>query len=921
MPAVFSIASNNIAPSTQKLPDTNPDEFTDVALDYNGLSTPLYLPNGNQAAIPLEYSPTSSSTSSRSSSARSSTNSGSEDFDVFFDNVPSPVSKPYDYSSVANSVTAHQLRKLSSRRSSTNTILSTSTVVSSDEETDAPVLDSDPFAQNSRPIPSSAQAVVPPQEHAFTSNKLNGYLINSLKSNTSLSLLNPNRASVNSRASVQSYNEPALFDNSALKPSARRNSSPAVSSTINNPSKQHNNTPLISSSFSTTCLAQNNSRLSLDTTSHLDRFPAPYSPTIAKRLHRYNKPFSSSGSVLPQPSHTPRIARPSLPKSASSIVLSESANESDAFAPLPSSKENLQRALSRSGIYQQNPPAINKRPSTASLVSQNSSSSRSAPSISLAPGLTAQQRLRLCRSRSSNRLSNKQLELQFEAEDLDDDIPNDSLVWNVPLSPALYAKTLQARFADKAQQPKKQQTNPGRKRKNSKSTYPSSNDPSGSQNNSLASINESTPTLCFSNVGLESLSEDARDLTVAYQQLPTATTFDRDINLVNESAKLKLPPKNRNSHFSNGGLPVSKEKEAVLSRTRPSWLPPKSPKEERRHVHEYQQMMARASQLERKATRSKEQKRVSRQDQRFKDEKIWKSHILPNFEKITADPSTRDLWWRGIPPKYRSIVWKARAGNKLGITKTTFARALSCAKSIVNSPQPRLQFLRNDCGLSPEQVTKLKSQFVEIESDIARTYPNLKMFAKIGPMHDSLVDVLQAFAVYRPDIGYQNGLNHIAATLLLYLNTLDAFIALCNMLSRSLCQAMYIRNERELTTYYQPFLKVLRSKMPSLYIHFKSIRLAPSVYLGPILRPLFACYSVNVITRIWDVMFLEGDEFLLHAAVGFLSQHEHKLYGKSAKQVAEILQNAETCNDEVRALDGLDDGDVFMDTIKNIFQS
>jgi len=41
-------------------------------------------------------------------------------------------------------------------------------------------------------------------------------------------------------------------------------------------------------------------------------------------------------------------------------------------------------------------------------------------------------------------------------------------------------------------------------------------------------------------------------------------------------------------------LPISKEKEAVLSQTRPSWLPPKKKAEERRHLAEYQKMVQQA---------------------------------------------------------------------------------------------------------------------------------------------------------------------------------------------------------------------------------------------------------------------------------------------------------------------------------------
>lgn len=43
-------------------------------------------------------------------------------------------------------------------------------------------------------------------------------------------------------------------------------------------------------------------------------------------------------------------------------------------------------------------------------------------------------------------------------------------------------------------------------------------------------------------------------------------------------------------------LPMSKEKEAVLSQTRPSWLPPKNKAEEKRHLAEYQKMVEQAKQ-------------------------------------------------------------------------------------------------------------------------------------------------------------------------------------------------------------------------------------------------------------------------------------------------------------------------------------
>lgn len=53
---------------------------------------------------------------------------------------------------------------------------------------------------------------------------------------------------------------------------------------------------------------------------------------------------------------------------------------------------------------------------------------------------------------------------------------------------------------------------------------------------------------------------------------------------------IELPPLQK-SNIMIDPLPISKEKEKVLTRTRPSWLPPKDQKEEKKHLKEYKKMM------------------------------------------------------------------------------------------------------------------------------------------------------------------------------------------------------------------------------------------------------------------------------------------------------------------------------------------
>lgn len=105
---------------------------------------------------------------------------------------------------------------------------------------------------------------------------------------------------------------------------------------------------------------------------------------------------------------------------------------------------------------------------------------------------------------------------------------------------------------------------------------------------------------------LSDLSEEAQVLTEVLEFHAEDEERRREDNIQNgiasreaslENSKrssggmIELPPLQK-SNIMIDPLPISKEKEKVLSRTRPSWLPPKDQKEEKKHLKEYKKMMA-----------------------------------------------------------------------------------------------------------------------------------------------------------------------------------------------------------------------------------------------------------------------------------------------------------------------------------------
>ena len=214
------------------------------------------------------------------------------------------------------------------------------------------------------------------------------------------------------------------------------------------------------------------------------------------------------------------------------------------------------------------------------------------------------------------------------------------------------------------------------------------------------------------------------------------------------SAIAELPPLRRTDIMIDP-LPISKEKEAVLSRTRPSWLPPKNPAEEKRHLKEYQRMMALSLETERKKEEDKRVKSTCRDDTASSLLRIWEEHVLPNWENTTRQKRTRELWWRGIAPRSRGAVWIKAIKNELGLSESSYTAALRRAQALEKT-------IERGSQLSADEERK-KSWLNKIEEDTKTTFPELKIFQPGGPLHGSLVDLLKAYAMYRSDVGYVNG--------------------------------------------------------------------------------------------------------------------------------------------------------------------
>jgi hypothetical protein len=213
--------------------------------------------------------------------------------------------------------------------------------------------------------------------------------------------------------------------------------------------------------------------------------------------------------------------------------------------------------------------------------------------------------------RSSWQPSRKTIkELEDEYHDSDEDLPDDAYLYNVPVSP----RPPQERSVSVSPERKSPdgprllhtQSLPAPPPLQLSSSLPRNRPPrTSSLGPNSTRTNFRDARVKSWTAAMSALSDEAKILTEALEAYADATErkYEENVQRGVVSARpslekssssrtlIELPPLNKGNVMIDP-LPISKEKEKVLTRTRPSWLPPKDQREERRHLKEYQKMMA-----------------------------------------------------------------------------------------------------------------------------------------------------------------------------------------------------------------------------------------------------------------------------------------------------------------------------------------
>ena len=215
----------------------------------------------------------------------------------------------------------------------------------------------------------------------------------------------------------------------------------------------------------------------------------------------------------------------------------------------------------------------------------------------------------------------------------------------------------------------------------------------------------------------------------------------------------------------------------------------------------------------------------------------------------------RRLVLDGIPVAYRAKLWAECSGASL-------LRVPGYYDDLVSNGED-----------SPAIVA-------QIQMDITRTLTDNIFFRK-GPGVHKLNEVLLAYSRRNPDVGYCQGMNLIAACLLLIMPTAeDAFWVLATMVESILPGKYYDQHLLTSRADQSVLRDYVAELLPQLSAHLDALDIELEALTFQWFLSVFTdCLSAEALFRVWDVVLCmhDGSTFLFQVALALLKLNEKAL--------------------------------------------
>uniref|UniRef100_H3CIA5 TBC1 domain family member 4 n=2 Tax=Tetraodon nigroviridis TaxID=99883 RepID=H3CIA5_TETNG len=238
---------------------------------------------------------------------------------------------------------------------------------------------------------------------------------------------------------------------------------------------------------------------------------------------------------------------------------------------------------------------------------------------------------------------------------------------------------------------------------------------------------------------------------------------------------------------------------------------------------------------------------------------VWEKMLgTPERPKVKVDMEIiHAALAQGVPRQHRGEVWKF-------LSEQYLLRQTVSTQPPTNNTSYR------------ELLQQVSSEQHAILIDLGRTFPTHPYFEEsMGPGQLSLYNVLSAYSVLDPEVGYCQGLCFVTGVLLLHLEEEDAFNMLTFLMFDLGLRQQYKPSMTAVQIQMYQLSRLLHDYHKDLHCHLEQQEIAPSLYAPPWFLTTFASqYPLGFVARVFDMLFLQGPEVIFKVGLSLLGSHK-----------------------------------------------
>jgi len=203
---------------------------------------------------------------------------------------------------------------------------------------------------------------------------------------------------------------------------------------------------------------------------------------------------------------------------------------------------------------------------------------------------------------------------------------------------------------------------------------------------------------------------------------------------------------------------------------------------------------------------------------------------------------------RGIPGTLRGMMWQLMAAAKDPELESTYLNLLK-----ESSPHEKA-----------------------IKRDLGRTFPHHEFFTDgQGIGQENLFNVLKAYSLYDPAVGYCQGLPFIVAILLLNMPDEEAFSLFVRLMYSYDLRGHFLPEMPKLQLRLFQFDRLIEELLPVLHVHFLRQGVKSSMFCSQWFLTLFSYrFPLDIAFRIYDNCLASGIEAIFSFSIVLLQKNE-----------------------------------------------